>query len=664
MTQGASGRRPIYFNEFNVLMDKTAYLPLVSGLLRAYAQTQPDVTAAYEFRDMFFCRDNPKNILARYREPAVAAFSVSMWNEQLNLAVAASVKAAFPDCLIVFGGPHVPHDPADYFAANPFIDVAVRGEGEQTFVEILRRALVSRDFSGIGGMAWRDPSGRCVRNPEERDQPRDLDLFPSPYLEGLFDSILRENTGLSFQAIVETNRGCPFPCTFCFWGMGGLSRKYRFMGMDRVTAEFEWMAKNKIRYVFNADSNFGMLERDMDIAKALVETKKRWGFPDKFRTCFGKNTDDKIYDIAMLLHANGLEKGITLARQSNDAGVLENIRRSNIKLSTYENLQLRFNEGEVPVYSELILGLPGETYESWIRGIEELLRSGLKNQLFTYFCQVYPNTELASPDHRKKFGIVTRRIKLTEIHAAVRDEGETPREFEEIVVKTDSMPTSDWRRMALFSWVIMLLHSLKLGYFVMIYLADRHKIPYTDFLRYVAELRMPFACGETFRSELAHFDRQLDRLLDGHGRGHVLERYGGIYWDEEEASFLRVSERLDKFYSDLRGTAAAFLTERGVAFDPAELDEAVAYQRLRIPTLETPKALDHKFRFSLPEFFETRFKANPAPLREEAQSLKLKPRDFGGDPARYARETILWGRKSGTMLVPVEWGVSASTTAP
>src|SRR5205807_2382755 len=102
-----------------------------------------------------------------------------------------------------------------------------------------------------------------------------------------------------------------------------------------------------------------------------------------------------IFNIASLLHSHELEKGITLARQSNDETTLENIKRQNIRLSTYRNLQRRFDSQGIPVYVELILGLPGETYETWLHGLNEVLaQTGIKNQLFIYFCQVYPNTDL------------------------------------------------------------------------------------------------------------------------------------------------------------------------------------------------------------------------------------------------------------------------------
>lgn len=647
--------RKVYFNEFNVLMEKAAYLPIVSGLLRAYAENSEHLRSDYDFMPFLFHRDHPERIIAQYQDPSVAAFSVSMWNEQLNLEVAKQVKELYPECLIVFGGPHVPHDPQAYFEQFPFVDIAVRGEGEEAFSEILTRFLTSRDFDGIAGISWRDSvTDKCIRNPEARPQSRDLDIYPSPYLEGLFDDLVANRQDIKFQAIIETNRGCPFLCTFCFWGQGGLSRKYRFHGIDRVGRELEWCAQSRIRYVFNADSNFGMHPRDREIAQILVDIKRKYGYPEKFRTCFGKNTDDKIYEIAMLLHQHDLEKGITLARQSNDIETLKNIKRANIKLSTYRNLQVRFNEGNVPVYTELILGLPGETYQTWLEGIEELLESGLKNQIFIYQCEVYPNTELGDLEYQRKFGIVTKRIKLTEIHGSIRRNNLVP-EYQDIVVSTNSMSVDEWRKMCIFSWVTMVLHSLKLGFFLLIYLAYRFGIRYIDFIAYISECQIPLNIGSIWRDEVALFHRQVDRLLDGHGRGHEMPGYGDIYWDEEEASFLRTSEKLNLFYEELFMLVQAFLKERGISYNVAELEEVIRYQQMRIPSLELTGITEWKFNSNLPEFFETHFSAMPVALDSKPQILKVHHKDYQQNKILYARQTILWGRKSGTMMTHVKW---------
>ncbi len=580
----------VYFNEYNIRMGPLSYLPLVSGLLRAHAETSEVVRREYTFEPFIYVNDAPRVILDRYDNPGVAAFSSFMWNEQLNHMVAHEVKARWPDCLVVFGGPQVPHHPTQYIKEHPWIDVCVRAEGEEAFTDILERFIESTDFSGIPGVTWRGGE-----NEGERPFSRDLDTLPSPYLEGLYDTLVEGPD--SFQAIIETNRGCPFHCTFCYWGRGGLSRKYKYFGLERVYRELEWCAEHKIKYIFNADSNFGMNKRDAEIADFLVALKERTGFPDKFRTCYGKNTDDKIFAIGALFHKHKLEKGITLARQSNDETVLKNIKRGNISMDTYRNLQERFNHEDIPIYSELILGLPGETVKTWRDGIDELLRAGLKNQLFVYFCQVYPNTDLGDPEDQKKFGIVTQRVPLNEIHGTVHDELWVT-EYEDIVVTTDSMTVEDWRQMAILSWVTMLMHSLKLGYFVMEWLFDKG-IPHIDFLEYLAT-----GPGDgRIAHEVALFNATLDDMLAGKGRGCVIEDCGDTYWDIEEASFIRCMRDPDAFYADMVHVLKDF--------GPG-VENVIRYQQSRIPTIQM----------------------------------------FDGNVERWARETILWGRKSGTMLVP------------
>ncbi len=644
-------KRRIYFNEFNVLMGNVAYLPLISGLLCAYSRTSKKIESNYSFAPFLFCRDTQEKILEKYHDPAVMAFSVYMWNEQLNLHIAEKVKQRYQNCLIIFGGAHVPFDPENYFKKYPFIDVAVRGEGEKTFSDILLRAIDSNDFTGIPGISWRDKNtGQCIINSEEFTSPKDLDEYPSPYLEGLYESIFDEPNGLTFQAIIETNRGCSFNCSYCFWGQGGLSTKWRFHSLDRVKSEIQWCAEHKIKYVFNADSNFGMHKRDKEIASFLVETKRKYGYPEKFRTCFGKNTDDRIFEIGFLMQRNELEKGVTLSRQSCSEEVLKNIHRKNINMSTFKNLQFRFNEADVPVYSELILGLPGETYESWTNGIEEHLQSGLKNQLFVYPCELYPNTELASPEFKKKFGIKSQEIILTEIHGSARKQKEV-QEFQEIIVATDSMPLDQWRKSAKLSWITMLLFSMKTGFFLLKYLVDAYGIAYTDLIKYICQEEVPPQMGSVFREELQNFETQLDNLLQGGGRGVIVDDYGPLYWDVEEASFLRISEKLNIFYDEFFELLMCFLTTKGIAYNKDELIEAVSYQKMKIPTASLPEVTEKRFTYNFPEYFEYCLYSRPKPLEYKEQTLILCPTDYKNDKQKYAREVVLWGRKSGNLLV-------------
>jgi len=658
----------VYFNEYNIRMGGFSYLPLVSGSLRAYAETIDDIKTHYEFMPFIYAMDVPKRILAWYTErPDIACFSSVMWNEQLNYCIAATIKNAYPDCLIVFGGPNVPMPPQhrieDWMRDHPFVDVAVRAEGEEPFVDILRKRLEGGDLTGIPGIAFRDAKDPATVIFDESERPfeRAMSGYPSPYMAGLYDPLLKwgARTGHQFQAIIETNRGCPFPCTFCYWGRGGLSQKFRYKDLDTVRSDIDWMGRHRIKYVFNADSNFGMHPRDEEIAEFIVATKARYGFPEKFRTCFGKNTDERIVRIGAVFHEHQLEKGITLGRQSNDPDTLKNVRRSNIKMATYVNLHKHFNDLDIPVYGELILALPGETKKTWRRGVDELLEAGTRNQLFVYLCQVLPNTEMAEKAYRQQYGIRTKVIKLAEIHGQERPPDFVD-EYEEIVVHTNAMPCEDWRECVRFSYVLMLLHSLKLAYYIMIVLLDRYDARMSDFIQFVADRRFISHAGMIVH-ELDFYDSVIERMIErGEHRGTIIPQYGELYWDVEEASFLRITRDTDRFYGELSGVIVDFLASRNIDCN-GDIDlirQTLLYQKLRIPSQSARAPADTAFTFTwnFPEYFEKRFSSHRVPLRPETTWMNVSPVDWKGDLTRFARESILWGRKSGTMLVPHTYG--------
>ena len=651
-----SSKKIVYMNEFNVRMGKATYLPLVSGILRAYAETDEEIRANYTFKPFLFCIDRFENLIAQYDEaPTMATFSISMWNERLSLQMAREIKSRWPDCLVVFGGAQCPHDSRSYLEQHDFIDVSVRAEGEDAFFGICKRFIKSCDFSGVPNVTFRHPAtGEIVANPENSDFERDLDHYPSPYTSGVFDYMFARHPEYEFQAIIETNRGCPFLCTFCYWGRGGTTRRYRYHSLERVRQEVEWVARSGIRYLFNANSNFGMHKRDGEIVDMLIESKKKFNHPEKFRTCWGKNTDDKIFMLAAKLHKYDMEKGITLARQSNSKPVLANIKRGNIKLSSYAALQRRFNDLDVPVYTEMILGLPGETYESWRDGIQQILEAGLKNQLFVYQCEVYPNTEMGDPDYQRRFGIQTLRTELREIHGSIRNQGWVT-EYQDIIVASQSMSNADWRRMTKLATMTMLLHSMKLGFYVLGWLSDRYDLPHVGLIEFMSEQQLRLNSTPIIRQELAYLDSYLDAMMAGAGRGCVLPGYLDIYWDIEEALFVRITENLDAFFREFESVVRQYLDSEGVVYDEREVAEVIRYQRLRIPRAVSDGSTTQEFSFNVPEYFDHLFSTDTIPLALEQQRLVTKPIDYKGDQGKFVRETILWGRKSGTLLVKCSW---------
>ena len=475
-------KKRIYFVESNIPMSGTIYLPLVSGLLQAYAQTFEKIRNAYEFMPYIFMRDTPENMIKDVRDPFIMCFSVCIWNHQLSLAVAKLVKQRWPDCRIVFGGPQVL---ADDKARYSFIDYVVQEEGEKKFVNLL---------AGLIG--------------EEIDvKEHNLSYFPSPYVLGLYEGIMKSNPELTFQAIVETNRGCPFSCSFCYWGQGFEEKKVRHHTLEHVREEAEWIGKNRIKYVFMADANFGMYDRDYEVAKIYCETKEKYGYPEKVRVCYGKNKEENVFRVAQLMHQHGITKAVTLARQSNDGTTLANIRRSNIKLSVYDSLCSRYNEACIPTYTEIILGMPGESKESFIKGLQEI--AGTPTQLFVYHCTILPNTEMDERDYRAKHGLITRRIPLAEIHGQHRNPNFV-QEYEDIIIQTNTMSQEDWIDCAVEAWVVQL----------------RHVFGVEDVPLWVYDYFYRIAVG----------------ITEGVARAQYDPGYGNIYWEPEEIAYLMICQ--------------------------------------------------------------------------------------------------------------------------
>ena len=460
----------VYSHEFNIPLENAAWFPLSTGCLQAYALTHSEIKSNYEFMPCRFVK-RPLSQLESYDRPGIAAFSTYMWNRQMNLQVAARLKEEHPDCLVVFGGPDVPYDPS-FLEKHPFIDVAVYGEGEQTFTSLLLRYLGTSDFADIPSISYRK-DGRVIKNNGEPPFVRDLDVYPSPYLSGGFDYLLGGDT--KFQAIVETNRGCPFRCTFCFWGQGTMKmgKKYRFFSLDRVQEIAEWFGQHDIEYIFCADSNFGIHKRDMEVAKSFVGVKKKYGKPEKLRVCYAKNAEENVYHIGELLHQENMEKSVTLSRQSNDPVTLTNIGRDNIKIGAFNNLAKKCTESQIPIYSELIIGLPGESYETFLAGIEEIVQQSVNVQIFIYLCSILTNTNMDLPEYREKFRIRTVNIPLTEQHCKIQDDSSVP-EWDEIIVATYSMNEKEWKKTLIFSWFFQMMYSLRAGIFILLYLQFRH----------------------------------------------------------------------------------------------------------------------------------------------------------------------------------------------
>jgi hypothetical protein len=261
---------------------------------------------------------------------------------------------------------------------------------------------------------------------------------PSPFLTGLFDVHADAQVNM---AIVETNRGCPYGCTFCDWGSATQSRIRKF-DMERVFAELEWCATHDVQQIFLADANFGIFERDVEIAEKVAELKREHGFPRLLSTNYAKNTTKHVRKIVQALaDADILTQGL-LSLQSMDADTLKAVRRSNIKVEKYDDLAREFRSARLPLFVDLMLGLPGATPASFAADLQGCIDREVTAKI--YRTELLVNSPMNEAEYRDEHRIETVGPLSELVKTARTPEGAVKRS---LVISTSSFSKDDYAEM-------------------------------------------------------------------------------------------------------------------------------------------------------------------------------------------------------------------------
>ena len=449
----------IGISQINNCFSGAYYLPYVAGLLESYFKKYAKNKKNYEFLEPLFKRISVKDAVKVYSDADIVGFSLYSWNEQISVSIAKKLKALNKNVKIIFGGPQVPNNAEKFLRKHKFIDYVVHGEGEKVFLDLVE-SFENNNTKEVSGISWLNKFGKYKSN-SEFIRIRELECIPSPYLSGTFDRLIETYPKNEWLILWETNRGCPFKCTFCDWGSATASKVNKF-DLERLKSEIDWFSKKKIEFIFCCDANFGILKRDIEIAKYAAMKKKITGYPKALSVQNTKNTTERAYQTQKILADAGLNKGVTLSMQSLDPVTLHNIKRDNISLESYDTLQKIFTKNNVTTYSDLILGLPGETFDSFTGGVSTLIQNGQHNRIQFNNLSILPNSEVGDLKYQKKFGIKTVETDILNMHGFYGDDTFGISEKQQLVVATNSMPKKDWQKTRAFSWMTAFLHFNKI----------------------------------------------------------------------------------------------------------------------------------------------------------------------------------------------------------
>jgi len=282
----------------------------------------------------------------------------SMSGSQIGYALAASrlAKRLDPDVPVVWGGLHASMLP-EQTLREPSIDLVVRGEGEDTFLEVVQALKAGRDMQGIDGVSWKQ-DGRVVHNP---DRPF-LDMEQAP--EVPYGLVRVADYLPGFRGVpslnMETSRGCPNRCTYCYNYRYNRSA-WRSQSPGRVMERLRFAARELgVRGVYLTDDNFfARVGRGMEIARRIRE--ERLGLQWQLQGVEISTVRDLPGRDLGLLAGSGCVR-MSFGADSGSDRILARLRKKH-RARDIREVNRRLAGYDIMLYFSFLSGIPTETPE-------------------------------------------------------------------------------------------------------------------------------------------------------------------------------------------------------------------------------------------------------------------------------------------------------------
>lgn len=413
------------------------------------------------------------------RPPDIVGFGYFTWNDNLTLAASAMVRELSPDSLIVLGGLNISFEgwenadndgksvtpqkrklcaqsAREYDLAllkkHQDVDIIVHGDGEVPFSNIIERVMDSPQRLKVKGQPIDGCSalvGGELLTGEAIPPLFDLDVIPSPYLMGLFTEFLER-----FQVTpqIETVRGCPYECTYCT--IGGNTNRLRKYGLERIKEEILYLKDNSPNRILRiADANWGILKRDVALAEFIRELHDTSGYPSSLRVYYAEkgpfeNVRKMAEKLKTLLPLN-------MSFQTLTKGVLNNVKRKNMPISKVKEMVKFAHGNNISASTELISGLPGETYRSFRNVFLEVVKLNF-DSVYVGPLYLIKGSELYTDNARKLHGYDTMYSLIGKDVTKVNSRYVI--EADEVVVKSNTMSQEDFWELHKFNLFIYLCY--------------------------------------------------------------------------------------------------------------------------------------------------------------------------------------------------------------
>ena len=466
------------------IYDSKVFMPLVFLCLKTYTDSQDDIEPV-NWLDPLFRNTDVDTMLQGIDLKSIDILGLSCydWNWNLNLKIAKQVKKVNPTCLVVAGGPHPDWKDDKLLEKHTQLDAIVYNDGERPFAEIIKAVQQGQPLDTVNNLIL----------PHTKTPPSSVfkDFELSPWLENkewileFKRKYITEGANQHFTLLWETDRGCPFKCSFCDWGSATNSKLRRFPN-ERLYKEIDFFVNElKVDVLYHVGANLGILPRDLDIVKYICQKKKETNYPKSFQYSTSKNTPERTVEIAKELYNVKLLKKHVVSLQHTMQSVLDCVDRYNIPVKRQIPMIRDLNEAKMPCISQMIMGMPGDNYEYWIKALTDTIEWGIHFECRIYDFQLLPNAPAAQPSYMDKWEIETRTRYhfINGYHKFSEQENAIAPTSSEFIVKTNTYSIDNWLEMKMFGKIFMALHGGSITKWTSMFCRNTLGISYYDFYK-------------------------------------------------------------------------------------------------------------------------------------------------------------------------------------
>jgi radical SAM superfamily enzyme YgiQ (UPF0313 family) len=463
--------------------------PLGVGLVGSYI-LKSDIGAQFEIELFKYPSDLAQHLLTNPL-PAVIGFANYSWTLEISVTFARRIKEISPKTIVVFGGPNYGLSDSEmknfWDSYGDCIDFNIVLEGEMAFY-LLMRSLLQHDFNmlrvknnleSLRNVHFLSINDELVKS--ELTERLNIDNLPSPYLD---TTLMEKFFDGKLIPLTHSTRGCPFKCTFCSEGAEYYNKvKQR---TSRISEEYRYIAQRSISVgmydLMLSDANYGMFNEDSVRSSELAKVQEEFGYPKSVFVSTGKNQKARVLSAVKKL---GGAIQLSASLQTTNEKVLQNIERSNISIDVLASAAREATDNDVASYSELILGLPGETLSTHVKSILDVADAGFSN-IRIYQLILLPQTPLNTSEMRRTYNFKTKFRPMPRSYGSyeIFDKPFFVVEYEEIVIATSTLSYEEYLIARKTGLMVELVHNGRI-FFEVMRLLSVFRIPWCEFLDFV-----------------------------------------------------------------------------------------------------------------------------------------------------------------------------------